>query len=409
MSTEAVDRSYRALLAVPALPRVLAGMFVARISQTALGIALVLFTLDRFHSPALAGFVTFASIFPGLIVSPLAGAILDRHGRTRFIVLDFLVAMGSLALIGILGLADLLPAWLLVLITLLAALTGPFSNTGLRSLFPLLVPRHLWERVNAVDSNGYVVASIFGPPIAAGMVGLLGGPITLILIGLSFGLAALILVGSPDPHTDTTTSGSLLRDAWDGAVYTWRNPTLRGLGVSIAVLNLAGGTGTIVLPLIVLDRLHGSELLVGLLFAVSGVFGCVAALASGRLDTRGVEWRLLVVPMALYPGAVALLLATGNVWLVAASMALTGLLNGPMDIALFTIRQRRTDPSLMGRAFAVSMSLNFLGFPIGSAIAGVVASVSIEAAILFAIVASALAAVLAATLVPRTDVSAATA
>ena len=89
MSTEAVDRSYRALLAVPALPRVLAGMFVARLSQTAVGIALVLFTLDRFHSPALAGFVTFASIFPGLVVSPLAGAILNRRGRTQFIILDF--------------------------------------------------------------------------------------------------------------------------------------------------------------------------------------------------------------------------------------------------------------------------------------------------------------------------------
>ena len=177
-------------------------------------------------------------------------------------------------------------------------------------------------------------------------------------------------MGSPDPHTDTTTSGHLLRDAWDGALYTFRNPTLRGLGFSIAVLNLAQGTTAIVLPLIVFDRLHGSELLVGLLFAVSGVFGCVAALASGRLDTRGMEWRLLVAPMALYPASVVLLLATGNVWLVAASMAISGLLNGPMDIALFTIRQRRTDPSLMGRAFAVSMSLNFLGFPVGSAVAG---------------------------------------
>ena len=148
------------------------------------------------------------------------------------------------------------------------------------------------------------MASISGPPVAAGSVGILGGPLTLILIGLAFGLAALILVGSPDPHTDTTTSGHLLRDAWDGALYTCRSPTLRGLGISIAVLNLAGGTTAIVLPLIVFDRRHGSELLVGLLFAVSGVFGCVAALASGRLDTRGTEWRLLVVPMALYPVSV---------------------------------------------------------------------------------------------------------
>jgi MFS family permease len=398
-----VDRSYRALLAVPALPRVLAGMFVARVSQTALSIALVLFTLDHFHSPALAGLVTFASIFPGLLVSPLAGAILDRHGRTRFIVLDFLIAMGSLALIGVLGLADLLPAWLLVLITLLAALTGPFSNTGLRSLFPLLVPRHLWERVNAVDSNGYVVATIFGPPIAAGLVGLVGGPITLIVIGGAFGLAALVLSGSPDPRTETTTTGNLWRDAWDGARYTWGNPTLRGLGISFAVLNLAGGTIAIVLPLIVFDRLHGSEILVGVLFAISGLFGCVTALVAGRLDTRGREWRLLVIPLLLTAPATLLLLDTGNIWLVAASMAVTGLLTGPVDIALFTMRQRRTDPALMGRAFAVSMSLNYLGFPIGSAIAGVVATMSLEAAIVFAIVASAAAAVLAATQVPRTD------
>ena len=162
-------------------------------------------------------------------------------------------------------------------------------------------------------------------------------------------------------------------------------------------------TTAIVVPLIVFDRLHGSELLVGLLFAVSGVFGCVTALAAGRLDTRGREWGLLVWPMAAFPLATVLLLATGNVWLVAASMALSGLLNGPMDIALFTIRQRRTDPALMGRAFAVSMSLNFLGFPIGSAIAGVLASASLEAAIVFAIVAASVAAVLAATQVPRRD------
>jgi hypothetical protein len=38
-----------------------------------------------------------------------------------------------------------------------------------------------------------------------------------------------------------------------------------------------------------------------------------------------------------------------------------------MDIALFTMRQRRTDPAWIGRAFAVSMALNFVGFPIGAA------------------------------------------
>jgi hypothetical protein len=48
-------------------------------------------------------------------------------------------------------------------------------------------------------------------------------------------------------------------------------------------------------------------------------------------------------------------------------MAIAGLANGPLDIALFTLRQRRTDPAWMGRAFTISMNLNFSGFPIGAA------------------------------------------
>jgi hypothetical protein len=81
-------------------------------------------------------------------------------------------------------------------------------------------------------------------------------------------------------------------------------------------------------------------------------------------------------------------------------MFLFGLLNGSTDIALFTVRQRRTDPAWMGRAFAVSMAFNFMGFPIGAAIAGAVVSVSMAAAIWFGVVACVVAAVVAAVLVP---------
>jgi len=52
-------------------------------------------------------------------------------------------------------------------------------------------------------------------------------------------------------------------------------------------------------------------------------------------------------------------------------MTLLGVLNGPLDIAMFTLRQRRTAPEWVGRAFAVSVSVNWIGSPIGSAAAGV--------------------------------------
>jgi MFS family permease len=411
-----VDRSYGALLRVPTLGRILVAMQLARIAQAMVGVAIVLFTLNTYHSPALAGVVTFASVFPGLVVSPIAGALLDRHGRIRLVILDYFVALGSLVLIGALSLAGLLPAWLLVLITGLGSLTSVLSNTGLRSLFPLLVPKHLWERVNAVDSNGYVMATILGPPVAAALVSIVGGPATLIAIGLGFGVAAIPMFGVPDPETQVTSSGRLLRDAWDGLLYTWRNPTLRGLGFGISILNLAGGMGTIAIPLVIIDRLGLSEATVGLAFAVSGLTGMVSAFVFGRIDTRRREWLMLVIPMALVAPAVALLLPVAaspgagspgaidpalGILLIVISQAAFGFLNGPLDIALFTVRQRRTDPAIMGRAFAVSMAFNFLGYPVGAALAGAVAGTSLVAAVVFGIVACLVAATLAAILIPR--------
>jgi len=405
------EASYRALLRIPTLVRILISMQIARVAQSMVSVALVLFTLDRFGSPAFAGLVTFASVFPGLLISPLAGALLDRHGRIRLVLLDYVVALIAMILIGALAVADALPGPLLLMIAVVSSLTAILSHVGLRSLFPILVPEHLWERVNAVDSNGYVVAIILGPPAAAGMVAVFGGPIALIVIGVAFGVAAVSLVGVPDPPSPTSsTKGRLFEDTWDGVVYTWRNPTLRGLGFAITLVNLTNGMTTIVLPLIILDRFGLNEAVVGLIFAASGISGVASAFLFGRMDTRGREWGLLVWPiLALAPTVALLLLAASQAAIVPLGLALLvtyslliGFLAGPVDIALFTVRQRRTDPAWMGRAFAVSMAFNFLGMPIGAAVAGILADSSIESAILILGVGGALAAAAsAAFLVPR--------
>lgn len=406
------DRSYRALLRVPRLARTLLAMQIARVAQAMVGVALVLFTLLEYRSPFLAGAVTFVSIVPGLLVSPIAGALLDRHGRVRLIILDYIVAVAALVLLGVLALAKLLPPPLLLLIAAVSSLTSILSHTGLRSLFPLIVPQHLWERVNAIDSNGYVVATILGPPIAASLVAIFGGPAALIVVGSSFGIAAVAMIGVPDPPSAIASTGSLLLDAWHGLVYTWRNRTLRGLGFAISTLNIAGGIGTIVVPLIVLERLRLGEVFVGAVFAVSGIAGMVSALLFGRIDSRDREWGMLVWPMvAMAPGVAILLLAAGSgplglgvaagLALTGASLAITGLLNGPLDIALFTVRQRRTEQAWMGRAFAVSMAFNFAGFPIGAALGGIVAEVSIEGAVVLGVAACLVAALFAATMIPK--------
>ena len=413
MHPEPAPPSYRALFAIPDLGRIVLSMQLARIAQSMVAVALVLFTLAQFRSPELAGLVMFFSLFPGIVISPVAGALLDRHGRVRLIRLDYVVALVTMLLIGGLSLAGMLTPPLLILIATISSLTAPFSQTGLRSLFPLMVPEHLWERINAFDSNGYLIASIVGPPAAAALAAFFGTQIAVLAIALPYALAAIALVGVREPVSRVVTTGRLLRDALDGLRYSWGNRTIRGLAFSIASLNVAGGIGTIVIPLLIVERLGGSELLVGLVFALSGVAGMTSVFFFGRHDTRGREWPMLVYPMLLcVPVTALLLLASGGVALtvpllglaaIGLSMTLWGLLAGPLDIALFTIRQRRTDPVWLGRAFAISMAFNFSGFPVGAALAGLLAARSLDVAILAAVIACAVAGVFAAVLVPRRE------
>jgi MFS family permease len=393
--------SYRELLRVPSIGRILVGMALSRIAASMLGVAIVLFALDRFGSPALAGIVTFASVAPGMLLSPIAGALLDRHGRSRLIIADQLVGAASLVLIALLALADALTPALLIAITAVTSLTAPLSNVGLRTLFPIIVPRRLWERVNAVDSNGYVLATLVGPPVAGVLVQVAGGPQALLVIAALYGISALVFLRIADPPSDVRPSGRLIDNAWQGLRYTLRHPTLRALGLSIAILNLGWGIVTIAIPVLLIQDMGLGESVVGLVFAVSGVTGGISALIAGRWRTQGRERAMLVWPMVGMAVAAGAIMVSPTLPMLVAAMAVQGFLNGPLDVALFTLRQRRTDPAWLGRAFAVSMSLNFSGYPIGAALGGALLAIGPTATLAAAAIATAGGALVAWWLLPR--------
>ena len=400
MTQTSVDRSYAALFAVPTIKRLLLGMTVARIAGSMVSVAVILFSLTHYNSPALTGIVTFASLVPGILFSPIAGALLDRAGRTRLVIFDYFTsAMAMLAIAG-LDTLGLLPVWALIVIVALSSITSPLSNSGLRSLFPILVPRHLWQRVNVVDSNSFVIAQLIGPPIAGVLISIWGGDLGLALIGLMFAVAAIITLGIPDPPVVASSTGRLFLDSWLGIAYTFRNATLRGLAIAFSTSKIGAGVLAIVMPVILIERLNASPAIVGLAWGLSAAAQFVGALLIGRVETGPRDRAVIAASLGGYGVGLAILLAPPSVPLVFLAMLVTGALNAPANVTMFTLRQRRTDPAWMGRAFAVSMSVSFAGYPLGSAIAGAFAEQSIVGPILFGVATCVFSAVLAWRLIP---------
>jgi len=372
--------TYGALLRVPGFARIYASLLLGRTAGQMSQIALVLFVLERYHSPQLAGATAFLIGFPGLIAAPVAGALLDRYGRVPLVIVDFLIAALGLGLIAALSAGHALQPPVLLAVVGVASLTALLSAAGSRSLFPILVPSHMWERANALDSGGHVVSSLVGAPVAGALVGIAGGEWALAAAAALFAAAGVTMFGVRDPGV-RTSAGHVLMDAWKGLAYVVRNPSLRGIAVALSTLNLSFGCLNIAIPVLVLSRLHEGPATVGYLWGATGAAGLVSAVILGRLKTEGRERQLMVGSMLVGAAALALLPFAAALPIVAIAMVTFGAANGLLDIAMFTLRQRRTDPAWFGRAFAVSMAANSVGGPIGSALAGPLIGWSLNAAL----------------------------
>jgi len=365
-------------------------------------VALVLFVLERYHSPQLAGAAALTSLLPGLLLSPIAGALLDRYGRVPLVTVDYVAAAATLFSLAGLSARHALPPALLLVICGVASLTAPLSAAGGRSLFPIVVPSPLWERANAVDSMTFVVASLFGAPLAGIIVGVAGGEWALAFSGALFAASALAVIRVHDPGP-THADSQVLRDAWAGLVYVLRSRTLAGIALTLGSWSVGWGVLTIALPVLILGPLHQGPQAVGYLLGLNGAAGVVSGLLAGHLKTAGRERQLMAGSLLVCVLGTALLPFAGSVVLVAVAILLVGLSNGPFDIAFITLRQRRTDPAAYGRVFAVSMALNSIGTPVGSALAGPLIAWSLQAALWAAVFAVALSVIFPIVVIPAEE------
>lgn len=365
-----VELSYVALLRVPGFARVALGTFLARLGGSMWEIVLVLFVLQRYRSPSLAGLTVLVSILPGLAFSPIAGALLDRQGRVRLMIFDYAVTAGLTTAIVVLSLTHRLPPTLLLVMVAVLGVSNILSITGARSLFPLMLPRALWDRANGLDTSLYSLTGVIGPATAGLVVAGFGPEAALLLTAGVAAIAAVSLVGVREPIARAEPKGTLLGDSWAALRYVLRNPSLRGLASVFFLSNLGFGVVPVGIPVLVLRQLHGSPATVGQIFAVTGLAGLVAGLLVGRVRTDGRE-RALIAGLCVIQVPILILLAFANTLpIVFAMAAVLGIMGSMANVAIFGLRQRRTDPAWFGRAFAVSMSLNFAGQPIGSALSG---------------------------------------
>jgi MFS family permease len=365
--------TYRALLRRHDVGRLLLSAGLARLADRILMLVLVLYALARFRSPLLAGWIGFAAVAPGLLVSPIAGVLLDRVGSAAAIAVDMACSAACVLAATMLSVAGTDTAWSLCLLVSLYSLTKPLASAGVRSLLPTLVSPEALDRANALDTGIHAIVEVFGPALGGALFGFAGAAAAFSITVALYAAACMILLRAAHrPAGQPSRQPGVLLDAAAGVTYVLRHRSLRALALIYACYQLGWGILLVAVPVAVTRALGGvhGDVAVGILWAVSGLTGGVGAVATGHMGAMNRERSIIVfgilgTAIAIYPVSASFGLAG-----LVSGLALVGFFSGPIDVGVLTLRQRRTDPAWLGRAIAVSMSLNLSGLPIGSALGG---------------------------------------
>jgi len=357
------------------------GQLVSIVGSGLTRFALGLWVYQRTGSVTQFALIALSSILPHLILSPLAGALVDRWDRRWVMILSDLGAGFSTFLIAALFFTDLLAVWHIYLITAISAAFDTFQWPAYSAAITLLVPKENLGRANGMVQFGQAASEIFAPVLAGILMVTIQmwGVLLIDFVTFLFAVGTLLIVRFPEHKTTTTEKegkGHLLHEAMYGWKYITARPGLLGLLLFFAVVNFLWGTvGALIIPMI-------------LNFTSADVLGIIISIAGGGMLTGslimsvwgGPKRRINgVLNFELFSGVCFLLIGLRpSAWLVA-----LGAFGAHLTIAIVsgsdqTIWQSKVVPDVQGRVFAMRQMIAKSTRPLAYLLAGPLADMVFE-------------------------------
>jgi MFS family permease len=349
------------------------GQLVSLVGSGLTGFALAVWVYQETGSATKLSFVLMATLLPQLIVSPFAGALVDRWDRRWAMILsDAGAAVGTLV-IAVLLLTDSLVLWHLYVALSFSSIFAAFQWPAYSAATTLLVSKAQYGRAAGLGQLAEAIGQVISPVLAGLLlvtIGL-GGVILIDFVTFLFAVTTLLVVRFPKPERSqagAVGSGSLWSEARFGLRYILDRPGLRALLTYFSTINLLFGFVSVLFFPLVLS--FASEAAVGAAFslgAVGMVVGSLVMSAWGGPKRRihGVLWfHLLVVAGVTISGfRPSLALISISVFIVFFGIPIGG---GSSQ----AIWQAKVEPDVQGRVFAVRRVFAQASTPIAYLLAG---------------------------------------
>ena len=333
---------------------------------------------------ALVGFFTFA---PTVVLSPFAGALVDRWSRKLVMMLSDLAAVTSTTVVFLLFLSGNLQIWHLFITGAFTGAFGAFQFPAYSAAVTTMVSKKQYGRASGMLSMAQFGSNILAPVLAAvlltyiGIAGILAIDICTFIVAIS----TLLSVHIPQPpvtEEGRKSRGNFWKESVYGFRYIFERRSLLGLLVIFFTVNLVVTFATTVMAPMLLARTGDDEKVLGIVQSAIGAGGVVGSIllsiwGGPKRRINGVFMGLIIAMAGI------LMIGLGRNLLVWASAAFFTLLFVPvLNGSSQAIWQVKVAPDVQGRVFATRIVISQLAVPVSMLLSGSLADNVFEPAMM---------------------------
>ena len=321
------------------------------------------------------GIVGFCSQIPMLVLSPIAGVLVDRWDRHRILVITQILSALQSAALAVLALMNVITVAEVIVLQLVQGVINSF-DTPARQAFVVEMVEDRDDLPNAIALNSSMInaSRIIGPSIGGVLIATLGEGWCFGADAISYiAVIASLLAMRRTPTKKAVIDTRMLEELRTGWTYVSRFAPVRALLLIVALAGVAGMPYATLMPVIASKVLHGGAHTLGILMTASGIGALAGTLyLASRHTVLGLGKVIVAASIGLSLGLIAFSFSRA-LWLSILILPIIGAGMMVQAASANTILQTVVDERLRGRVMAF-YSLAIMGMqPIGSLLAGVIA------------------------------------
>jgi hypothetical protein len=332
-------------------------------------IAYPLLVLALTHSPAKAGFVSFARLIPYALLALVAGVAADRWNRkTLMLAADGVRALAIASLVTTV-LLHRVSFWQIPLVAFVEGTGSVFFGAASAGALRSVVPRRQLPAAVAAQAARASIVRLIGPA-AGGALFSLGRAVPFLADAVSYAFSILSLRAMRTPFQEArdTDRAPLRTQIAEGFHFLWGQPFLRTAAFIYGLGNFA--LPGVLLVIVVLGKRHGlSGGEIGALLAAFGLCTLLGSLVSPLLRRAFSVRAILLLELWAWAGTIAFLVRP-NVYVLTGSILPLAVTLPVTDSVVVGYRIAITPDRMLGRVESVRSNIALLLGSFGPLAAG---------------------------------------